>query len=366
MFAFRLLIHQPVRFMLTIGGTALCLVLMLFLLSIYRGVADGSIEYIRSCSPDLWILQRNANNILRGTSILTTAHGTFLESEPEIEKASPLLFLLSTVKKNNVRATVFLTGFHPLSGMGGPPHIIEGRTVKNDDEIVLDKSFASKFDFAVGDSVCIQDDTLRVVGITEGTNAFVVQYAFVTLRCAQQLISYPSLVTCYLVKLKEGIVMEDAIQSIRGELPDIEVFDHPTFLQNNIYEMETGFLPLLYAIACIGAVVLVVILSLLLSIMILERRKDFAVLKILGAPISFLPRLITHQALLIIVSSSVVALITYFPMVSIVESLSPEISTKTSVLQISSTVLVAIGLGLWSSLLSSRKIRNIYPLEAYR
>lgn len=55
--------------------------------------------------------------------------------------------------------------------------------------------------------------------------------------------------------------------------------------------MESGILPLLYVIALIGAVVLTVILSLLLSINILKRRKDFAVMKTLGSPQRYLPQL---------------------------------------------------------------------------
>jgi len=50
---------------LTIGGVSLCIVLMFFLLAVYRGVADGSVEYIRRNKADLWVLQRNATNILR-------------------------------------------------------------------------------------------------------------------------------------------------------------------------------------------------------------------------------------------------------------------------------------------------------------
>jgi ABC-type antimicrobial peptide transport system permease subunit len=366
MFAIRLLIHPPVRLLLTIGGTALCIVLMLFLLSTYRGVADGSIEYIRNCSPDLWVLQRNANNILRGTSILTAAHGAVLESIPEVKKASPLLLLLSTVKKENLRATVFLAGFNPQSGIGGPPCIVEGRTVEEDNEIVLDKSFARKFQFVIGDTVYIQDDILSVVGITEGTNAFVVQYAFVTLHLAQQLISYPSLVTCYLVTIKQDAAPADVVKAIQDELLGVEVFDHQTFVQNNVHEMETGFLPILYAVAFIGAIVLVIIMSLLLSIMILERRKDFAVLKILGAPKAFLPRLITLQAILILIGASITALTAYFPLVGIVESLFPEITTKTSSLQILSTVIITSVLGLLSSYWSTRRLRKIYLIEAYQ
>ncbi len=76
--------------------------------------------------------------------------------------------------------------------------------------------------------------------------------------------------------------------------------------------MKSGFLPLLYTVAAIGAVVLTVILSLLLSVNILERRRDFAVLKTLGSPPAFLWGLVIKQALLIAAGSCVAALALFF------------------------------------------------------
>lgn len=365
-YAFRFLMHQPLRLFITIGGTTLCVVLMLFLFSIYRGVADGSVEYIRKSNADLWVVQRNVTNILRGTSILSTAHGKLLETVPQIESVSPVLFILSTIKKDNMSATAFLTGFDAKTGIGGPPGIIKGRSVKTDDEIVLDKSFALKYGCKLGERVIVQDDTLSVVGLSEGTNAFVIQYAFVSLIRAQTIIGYPGLVSCYQIKVKQGENIVEAISTIREEVPGTDVYDHATFLQNNIKEMESGFLPLLYTVAAIGGVVLTIILSLLLTINILERRKDFAALKILGAPRGFLPGIVTWQAMLIIFISFVIALVLFFLMVRVVETISPEINTKTSLTQIGITFILSSILGFLSALLSMRRLRHIYPLEVYQ
>jgi len=52
MYALKTLQDQPLRLALTVGGIALCMVLMLFLLSVYRRVADGSVEYLRASHAD--------------------------------------------------------------------------------------------------------------------------------------------------------------------------------------------------------------------------------------------------------------------------------------------------------------------------
>lgn len=365
LYSLRILRSQPLRLALTVGGIALCIVLMLFLLSVYRGVADGSVEYIRHNQADLWVLQRNATNILRGSSVLFTSNGRTIQKIPGVQSVSPVLLLLSAIKKDDKVATVFLAGYEPKSGMGGPPELIEGRLVLNNDEIVLDESFAAKYHFKVGDFVQIQGDTLEVVGISTKTNAFVTQYAFVTIRRAQMLIRFPNIVTCYLVTVKEVNDKLEVAKKIREELRGVEVYDHQTFLNNNIREMQSGFLPFIYTIAVIGVIVLTAILSLLLSINILERRKDFAVMKTLGSPNGFLSHLIVHQALLISLAGVLTALILFFPMTALIQKISPEVTTKSSIEQI---VVVVIGVGLMSlisSFISMQRLRRIYTLEVF-
>lgn len=364
-YAFRTATRRPLRSALTIGGVALCIILMLFLLSIYRGVAEGSVEYIRQNKGDVWVLQEYATNILRGSSILSTGHGTLLREIPTVQAASPILFLLSSISNHGRTATVYLTGYDLASGVGAPPHIMAGRGIEDDGEMVLDYSFAAKMDFSVGDFVHLKDDSLKVVGLSSGTNMFVIQYAFVSLRRAQQQIGYPGLVSCYVVSAKEPDDLARVKQDIREELPGVVAYDKDEFLRNNIREMESGSLPLLYVIAAIGSIVLTTILSLLLSINILEGRKDFAVMKTLGSPRGYLPRLVVEQSLLISLAGSCLAVVLFFPLVGLVEKISPEVSTQSSAVQIGMALFTVVIISLLSSLIAIRRIRRIYPLEAF-
>ena len=126
-----------------------------------------------------------------------------------------------------------------------------------------------------------------------------------------------------------------------------------------------GFLPVLYTVAVIGAVVLTVILSLLLSVNILESRKDFAVLKILGSPKWFLRRIIIAQSQLISFAACIVALALFFPLVNVLEIVNPEISTKSSLSQVIMVILTVGIMSFISSLISVRRLRRIYLMEAF-
>jgi putative ABC transport system permease protein len=366
LYALKTLSARPLRLAMSIGGIALCVVLMLFLLSVYRGVADGSLEYIRGNRVDLWVMQENASNIMRSTSVLFSKDGFALRSLSGVARANPVLLILTGVETKGHAATVYLAGFNPASGKGGPPQLESGRTVLEDGEIVLDVAFAQKHDFHVGDTIVIQENGFDVVGLSSGTNAFVVQYAFVSLKCAQQLLGFPGIVTCYLVDLKEGADPDEVITSARTTLPNVEVYRHDEFLLNNKREMQAGFLPFIYTITGIGVVVLTVILTLLLSISVLERRRELAIMKTLGASGSFLFRLVVGQSLVLTSSGTKVALVIFFPLVTIIRVFVPEISLKTSSGELYLVALLLLLIGSASALLAARRLRRIYALEAFQ
>jgi putative ABC transport system permease protein len=136
-------------------------------------------------------------------------------------------------------------------------------------------------------------------------------------------------------------------------------------MENNIREMESGIIPLIFIVTLISAIVLTAILSLILSISVLEKRKDFAIMKALGSPGRFIPGLVIRISLILSLTGLVLALILFFPMTEIVEKISPEVSARTSVIQILIVSAGVIVISLISSILPNRRIRKIYPLEVF-
>lgn len=366
MYTIRMLLNQPMRLALTIIGISLCISLIIFLLGIYKGVADGSVDYIRQNNVDLWILQKSSTNILRGTSILSANMERSIMENPDVKSVTPILLLLTTVKTNKDFATLFIAGYPSKSKFGGPPSIYSGRTVRSNNEVVLDKAFAAKMNLAIGDTVEVQDKPLSIVGLCTGTNAFVIQYGFTTLDCAKSLLGFNGLVTCYLIKLNGVSNRESVLKYFQNKLQGVAVYDYDTFLQNNIRETESGILPIFYSVAGIGGVVLTVILSLILSINILEKKDDFALMKALGAPRGFLPKLIIYQSLTISFISTIIAIGLFFPMTSFIEFLSPEVSPKINLYQLIIITFLVCTMSLISSFISIRRLRKIFPLEVFR
>ncbi|MCU0462302.1 MAG: ABC transporter permease [Bacteroidales bacterium] len=366
MYAFKTLANQYVRFIITAIGIALCLMLMLFLLAIYYGVSDASVRYVRESEADIWILQRHAANLLRGTSLLSTRHGEIIKQVDGVRSIAPILFFTATVNVPDNTASMHLVGYDPSTGKGGPPEMVAGDTLQNDDQIILDYTFAAKYKLKVGDKLPIRDDTLTVAGLCDGTNLFVIQFAFITLNKARQLLGFQSILSCYQVMVNSGSDPLAVAAKIRSVSPDLAVYDKVTFLNNNIHEAETGVMPLLYVVALIGAVVLTALLSLILSVYVLEQQKDYAIMKALGAPTKFIPGIVIEQALMLAASGLIIALLLFNPMLNAVKRFSPTISAESSFSQV---LLVAAGLiiiSFLSTILPLLRQRRIYPLDVFR
>jgi hypothetical protein len=75
--------------------------------------------------------------------------------------------------------------------------------------------------------------------------------------------------------------------------------------------------------------------------------------------------LIFEQGLQVSTAGCSVALTLFFPIVRLIEAVSPEVSTKTSVGQIAAIVLAVWGMSFFSSLLALGRVRRIYSLEAF-
>ena len=367
-YALRVIRKQPMRSAMTVGGISLSILLILFLFSIYRGVSRGSIEYIAGNKADLWILQTHCTNILRSMSIMPESYTHPVRKVLGVRQVSPMLFLLATIshEHDTNSVSVYLAGYDLKTGLGAPSKMIEGRLPAADGEIVLDEALSRRLEFQIGENARINDSLFRIVGICTGTNMFVIQYAFTSLTSVQELTAVPGLISAMMIQIDHTVKIDSIRAGILTALPgEVAVFDRTEFLANNRKEMNTGIVPLLYTNAIIGAVVLIAVLTLILVIMILERRRDLAVMKALGAPPGYLGRIVFQLAIVITSLSCVVALALILPLLIAVNSISPEITGELWPTDAALTCIVALVMGSVSAFIAIRRLRNIYPLEVF-
>lgn len=364
--AWSVLNGQRIRFFMTVAGIALSTVFIAFLASIYRGVSEGSVSYVASTQSDIWVLQRGTTNILRGFSLLTKAHGQLIAEIDGVEDLAPILFRLSTAMAGSRSVTIYLTGFEPEQSWGGPTSFTEGRTVRRTGELVLDAACARANRLSLGDTVAILDRSFCVVGLSSSTNMFVIQYAFAHIDDVRSLYGISDLVSAYLVRVKPGNSPQILSSVITAEIPGVDAFDGQRFLAANISEMESGFFPIVAVLFFIGSLILSVIIGLLLTMNIMERRTDLAVLLAIGGSRPFLFSFLLLQSTALATVALAIALPLYPLLANAVSIVFPIIEMRVLWSDTAAVIAVVFLFALSGTLVPARLLMNIYPAEAFQ
>ncbi|HKO59317.1 MAG TPA: FtsX-like permease family protein [Thermoanaerobaculia bacterium] len=290
--ATRMLLRNRTASLVTVAAVAAIVALQLFLFAVHEGVREGSTSYVRHAGVDIWIAQKNSDNILKSSSYLRAAVADEVAQIEGVMIASPLVRVITKADVRGRRSsTLFLFGFDRLGAPPGTPALKPG-------ELVLDRSFARKYELDVGDSLDIQDKRFRIAALSDGTNALVSQFAFARQDDGEALLGLQGIASFILVKVRDVRERAAVAARIRGQQPELAVYEGPDFIRAHEEEMDSGVLPVFAALAAFGAAICVLLVALTLYSAVLARRQDYATLKAIGAGQPFLLRLVLGQAVL--------------------------------------------------------------------
>ncbi|MBS1795533.1 MAG: ABC transporter permease [Acidobacteria bacterium] len=350
--AFRDVEYRLGRFLLTAVGIGLLLATVMAMNGIYNGLVEDALSIVRSPKVDLWVVQKDTNGPFAENSRIPEDVYRNILAVPGVGEASPVNYQILQIEYQGRTSRLQVVGYRP-GGLGGPPSIASGRPIlKSRYEMVVDR----KAGLPLGAELEIGRITLTVVGLTEGvTSNAGDSAAFITLEDAQEL---------QFLKPNEAIRNERArLQTDLAKNPDLKgvsADEISPILQNSrianaiLVRLESSANPaevarnierwnhyralttaeeevvlaksvverarqqlLLFRIILL--IVATVVIALIIYTMTLEKTRDIATLKIIGAPNSKIVGLILQQSLLLGVIGFIVGTIAisltyeYFP-----------------------------------------------------
>ncbi len=362
----RLLLRNRGGLIVTVSGIAATVALVLFLFAVHDGAKDGSTRYVRTAAVDIWISQKNADNILKSSSFLRASTAEEVTEIDGVAVASPLARLITKATIGGRRSsTIFVLAFDPATKVGAPTTVVDGSTDLKPGEIVLDRAFVETYDLAVGSALEIQGKHFRVAGVSEGTNALVAQFGFARLDDAEELLGLKGIASFIVVRLKHPADRAAVARRIRAQFPDLAVHQSEDFIRFHEEEADTGVLPVFFTAAAFGAVVCAFIVALMLYNSVLERREDYATLKALGASQRYLLRIVVGQALLVTAAGCFFGGLFVAGLTPLLRVAVPALAIRysPSMLIVVPCVLLVGGLAAAAPV---RMLRRIYPAEVFR
>ena len=374
------IMHRKLRTGLSVLAVGIGISMLIVLVSLSRGSIDEVVGRWGSIQAELWILPRSVDVI--------TAKGDYiddrvierilevrLEGEPVVSRVIPVFKASMRLAgqeqsvwgvdpddlayvaggKKIIRGRQFDAGrsFKKLiaqkrgRGLDYDPESISENELKQGLELIIDQRLAEAAKADVGDRVELLGKKFVIVGIIQTGVPARVLGPLQTIRCIKAVTRARS--TFYFARVNKAIDAVAAQEAIAAAVPSLRVERTGAFA--GILGDSVAIATIIPDVIC-GISVVVSFLFILLTVytMVLERTKEIAILRSLGADNGFIHRGVISEALLISIGGIIVGVILSYCGKVLIENMWPLLTVEIK----AQWLLLAVAVGLIGGVLSSQ------------
>jgi putative ABC transport system permease protein len=220
-FLLKNLLRRKTRSLLTLLGLAVAVGTVVTLRGVSEGFERSFLETFERRGVDLVVTASGVPDQLR--SDLDERLGRRIEQIPGVRRAMPGLLELVDVKRGDSVISVLVNGWEPGSALFNDLALPSGRTLLPEDRraVLLGVSLARNLNKGPGDTVELQGDTFKVVGVYQSFSVFENGGAVVPLAELQELMARPGGVTGFSVVLEPSEDREALLASVRARIESL-------------------------------------------------------------------------------------------------------------------------------------------------
>jgi putative ABC transport system permease protein len=364
--AFRNLFQNKISLVISVGGVALALLLILSLDAIFTGVERQVTAYIDFSGADVIVAQDGVRNMHMASSSLPDSVARKVKGVPGVASVTPILYLTNNVIYKDERNLAYIIGLPKDARMGLPWKISSGRGLPGKKEAIVDRSIAEKSGIQLGDEVEILGEDFKVVGLAEGTASLVNSVAFISSRDFEDLRGNYGTFSFLLVKVEQGESPETVAARIQTQVRDVTTQTRGEFAQQErqvIKDMSTDVVTIMNFI---GFLIGLAVMALTVYTSTLSRRREYGMLKALGACSAHLYLTVLTQAFLSVILGFLFGL-----MITLSLSMVIPVTGLTLELDVSWASLVKVGsvslvIAALSAVTPIRQIAGLDPAMVFR
>jgi putative ABC transport system permease protein len=171
-------------------------------------------------------------------------------------------------------------------------------TNESSNEVVVGASLADQYQWVVGTKITINYYELKIVGILDTKLALLNRCVVMPLKLAQEIYNYRGSVNILSVKPAQGYTQENLADAIENQITYVNALTEDKrndMIQPILTQVETWN----YGLQTIVFVMSLILVMTVTLMSVSERRRDFAALDAIGAPLSHVFRLVIFETALI-------------------------------------------------------------------
>ena len=308
--------HGLFRFVLTCFGLGLLMTVVLAMIGIYNGLVADALAVVKAPAADIWVVEAGTQGPFAEASSIPADTRDAVARMPGVAEAGAITYQTIEAAHAGQTLRLYVIGFEP-GRPGGPQRIAEGRGLGTSHfELLADR----KTGLVPGDTIRLGRNRFRVVGLAEDAmNSGGDPAVYVTLADALSLQTAldpaaarvqvargdqgirPATVAAVIARLEPGADVALLTATVRQwkHLAALSQIEQEDLLLASVVDRarrQIGlFLGILLSVSA-------VVIALIIYTMTMEKLKQIATLKLIGAPDRTIVALIVQQAMILGVS----------------------------------------------------------------
>ena len=371
--ALKTLVHDKIRFAITVSGVAFAVTLVLVQVGLFQGLLSNATVTIEHIDADLWVTSKNTPNV-DFAHAFPESRVERVRSLPGVARADNLIVTFMNVElPSGAEEGSLVYALEDFSKWGIPWKITEGdaENLRRGRYVFFDDSAVKRFGkFEVGEYREILGQRVKVLGRTKEAKSFTTTpITFMDYRLAQSMqpLTLRGNTTYQLVKVAPGADVQAVKAAIKELLPHNDVFTKTEWAERSrsYWIVNTGIGLNMYLTVFLGCLVGVVVVAQTLYTSTMEHLKEFGTVKAIGGSNLDIYRILTRQA---VVSAVVGFAVGVLPPLA----LAPVLAAKADLqLLLAPTFVAEVFVGtlvlcLAASAISFRKVACIDPALVFR
>jgi putative ABC transport system permease protein len=347
------------RLAASVLGVGLAVMLILLLDGMWVGVQRQSTAYIDHNPADLYVLQPGVQDLTAGASALPVSTVDRVAADADVDWAAPVRTAYVILELHDRKVAVYMVGSQP-GAPGGPWRMASGRPVAAADEVVVDTVLADRHGIEIGDRLDVGGHRLRVVG-TSRTTGFMLSYVFVDGDALAAATGAPDATTAVLVGTDRSAAVQDRLAA-----QGLHVLRRSQVAANNT-DLATGtFGSPIRLMVAIGFAAGTLIIALTAYTAIVERRREYGIVKALGATRRRLVALAAGQTLVLAASGFGAGTVLFAAGRAVMAATRPQFSVATTPGSLARAAAAALLMGVVAAAIPARRLTALEPAVAYR
>lgn len=359
------LLQDKLRFLLSVAGVALAVMLILFLLGLREGVFQNAVVYLDHSPGSVAVMPAGVKSTSAGSGQMLSAETTAaVASTPGVERVTPVLLVMAIPELHGKKQVIRLVGYDAALG-GGPWDLAGGREPETDDEIVLDRVLADRHGFDLGDSFEIAGRQLTVVGLSNGTSSFSGSFVFARKTFVESVALAPGAATFILVTPAPGTTPAELVARLPS-IPGTNVLLKSQVMANDQEVVAGIFDQVLFLMVAAAFIIGALVVGMVIYTATNERRGEYGILKAIGARNGVLYRVVAWQAMIAAGVGALLGIGFAFAMGSLVMDLRPQFLVAIEPSAIVATLVAGLIMALAGALIPARALAGLAPAEVFR